>query len=108
MLDSKTKSLDSWVQNLDSIFEQSGLTKADMFRYPITEELAKPWTDNTLLVFEKVSGDMINHAASDEERARGYRFQQTLDTASQESFKGTSMGQDFLVTIGQKLGSSKR
>lgn len=65
-------------------------------------DLAKPWTDNCLLVMEKLGQDMVNQATSDEERKKWSQFPQIIDMAHEESLKGVSIGQDFLVTIGQK------
>ena len=78
-----------------------------LIHYPIIAALLKPWADNSLLVFAKVSKDMFEQATSDTECSEALGFQQCLDLAYEGSLKEPSIVQDFLVTVGQKPHEEK-
>lgn len=70
----------------------------------MSDELKRPWTNNSLLVLETVSDTMLRWANTDAEKTHALAFRETLNKTIEETYKGVNIGQDYLVTVGQIAG----
>ena len=94
-----------WISELSKIFEQQGLDVLSYSRIPIHDDIAKPWTENQLMVTWDAHEKVIVPTALKDPSAspNAEEWREMYRKLVEEIGQGLSMRMDMIVAVGKKV-----
>lgn len=93
-----------WVGQLDKLFSQHGLKVLEFRRLSISNDIAKPWTDNQIMAYEDVIESSIIPTIGDASPTAD-EWRAMFKDIVQKCQEGMSITMDMVVTVGQKAAN---
>ena len=93
------------MSELDKVLKQQGLDVIAYTRYPIHDDLAKPWTEMQLMASLDMSEKMFVPAAANDPNASpsADEWGELHNRTVEEVRQGMSIRMDMIVAVGKKI-----